>query len=58
MAPRSDASASTLCGGTRVFEFDGGGVKAGSLLIVVSFADISCVELGADIGDLTPFFCG
>gem|GEM_PF-2201822 len=41
-----------------MFEFDGGGVKDGSLVIGVSLSDFSCVELGADIGDLVAFFCG
>ena len=45
-------------GGTRAFELDGGGVNEGSLVITVSLSDDSCVELGADIGDLDPLFCG
>ena len=58
IAPNNDASASTLCGGTRPFELEGGGLKEGSLLIAISLSDTSCVELGADIGDLGTIFCG
>jgi len=58
IAPSKDASASTLCGGTRSFELDGGELKEGLLLIALSLSDDSCVELGADIGDLTTIFCG